>query len=125
MLARALLCLTVAALTACDASPPPPVAQAERLPDEVCRQAKEALDKSVAQGAVVLNSPTDAVVPREAWFAISPQARDALQTAMALAAVCAGAPRLEQAVTVHSDEGEVMSRKTVKTSYSTAEALSL
>ncbi|HEX8583393.1 MAG TPA: hypothetical protein VF680_03165 [Allosphingosinicella sp.] len=114
------------AVAACDVGDAPAVTPiAERLPAEVCRQAKAALDKSVEGGALVLNSPTDAVIPQEGWFAIDAGGREALQTAMALSAVCAGEPRLEQEVTVHSEDGQVLSRRVIKTSYSTAEALSL
>jgi hypothetical protein len=42
---------------------------------------------------------------------------------MALAATCAGEPRLEQEVTVHSDTGTLLVRRVVQTSYSLADAL--
>jgi hypothetical protein len=123
---RVLPLVALALLAACDVGEAPAVTpMAERLPPEVCRQAKVALDKSVEGGALMLNSPTDAVIPQEGWFAIDAAGREALQTAMALSAVCAGEPRLEQEVTVHSEDGQVLSRRLIKTSYSTAEALSL
>jgi hypothetical protein len=96
---------------------------AERLPTEVCTKAKEAVDRVVSAGGMVLNTPTDGVMPQEAWLQMSPAGRNAMLTAMALAATCAGEPRLEQEVVVHSETGQVLARRTVQTSYSVSEAL--
>jgi hypothetical protein len=95
----------------------------EPLPREICAKSKAAVDAVVRGGGVVLNSPTDAVVPQQAWLEMAPAARDALLTAMALAATCASEPRLEQEVTVHSETGTVLARRVVQTSYSIADAL--
>jgi hypothetical protein len=111
-------------LTACDfgapkAEPPKP----EPLPQEVCAKAREAIAGLEKTGALVLNAPTDAIVPQQAWLQMAPAAKDALLTAMAIAATCAAEPRLEQEVTVHSETGTVLGRRVVQTSYSVAEAL--
>ena len=116
--------LSALLLAACDvageqAKPRAP----EPLPQEVCAKAKEAIDTAVRGGALTLNTPTDAVIPQEAWLQMKPAGRDSLLTAMALAATCAGAPRLEQEVTVHSETGTVLGRRVVQTSYSVADAL--
>lgn len=119
--AAALAALVLAA--ACHAPPEQPKAVAEPLPSEVCDQAKEAVAKLTDGGALVLRTPTDGVMQQDVWVPAAPKAKDAMLNAIGLAATCAGQPQLEQEVTIHSEYGELMTRRLVKTSYSTAEAL--
>ena len=121
---RTAILLSASLLSACgfdETQAPTPAA--EPLPKEVCAQSKQAVERLEKSGGLVLNSPTDAVMMQQAWLELTPAARDALLTAMALAATCAGEPRLEQEVTVHSDTGTLLVRRVVQTSYSLADAL--
>lgn len=113
-----------AALGACHPPVEEPKALPERLPGPVCDQARQAVEKMSDSGALVLKTPVDGVIPQEVWIPAAPAAKDAMLNAIGLAATCGGEPRLEQEVTIHSEYGDLMTRRVVKTSYSTADALS-
>jgi hypothetical protein len=101
----------------------PPTATAERLPGEVCDKARKTLAELEGAGVLTLNTPTDGVVEQRAWVPMRANGQTAVLSAIGLAATCSGEPQLEQEVTIHSPDGEVLARRAVKTSYSTADAL--
>ena len=115
---------TALALGACGREPAAePAAPAEPLPADVCARVGEAKGAAVASGLLTLNAPTDAIVAQDAWVPLSQERKAAILDMIGLAAVCAGEPRLEQEVVVHNEYGDVLARRVVKTSFSTAEAL--
>ena len=110
--------------TGCDAfKEEPKVEVAERLPPKVCDEVSKTLLKLESEAVLTLNTPTDGVMERTAWIALRPGEKTALLTSIGLAATCASAPRLEQEVTLHSPDGELLARRVVKTSYSLDDAL--
>jgi hypothetical protein len=122
---RRTLALAAAALLASCGFPAEekPVVAAERLPQAVCDRAKAAVAELTDKGALVLNTPTDGVMSQEAWVPVPANAKEAMMNAIGLAATCAGEPQLEQEVTIHSEFGDLMMRRIVKTSFSAGDAL--
>lgn len=107
----ALLCLV---LSACFEAP---TAQrkAARLPDQVCKQARQAIEK-LGEGAFQLTKPGEAVMPDQAWLELPPEARDQLAQLIGYDAACrASEPSLEQTVVIRSEVGRVITERTVET----------
>jgi hypothetical protein len=115
-----LVVLTAAAalVAGCDRTAAPPPAAAA-LPDSVCKDAQAAVQAVTANGAVLLTSSVEASLAHESWLAMPEEQRASLTRAMGLAATCSsGLPKLEQEVTIRSETGQVLTRRTVETSLS-------
>jgi hypothetical protein len=120
------MALALASLGACDRFEEAPKARvAEPLPSEICDKAKEAVRQITDTGVLMMTGPTEGAIAQEHWLAMQRSHKDALLTAIGLAATCAGEPRLEQEVTLRSETGDVLARQVVTTSYSVGDALEM
>lgn len=107
----ALLCLV---LSACFDVPSTPK-KAMRLPDQVCSQVREAIEK-LDEGTFQLTKPGEAVMPDQAWLELPPEARNQLAQLIGYDAACrASEPSLEQTVVIRSEVGRVITERTVET----------
>ena len=126
MLYRTAMAIALASLGACDRFEEAPKAKAaEPLPPAICDKAKEAMRQITDSGVLIMSGPTEGAIAQEHWLPMSRSQKDALLTAIGLAATCAGEPRLEQEVTLRSETGDVLARQVVTTSYSVGHALEM
>jgi hypothetical protein len=120
------IALAIASLSGCDRFEEAPKARvAEPLPAAICDKAKEAVRQITDTGVLMMTSPTEGAIAQEHWLPMSRPQKDALLTAIGLAATCAGEPALEQEVTLRSETGDVLARQVVTTSYSVGDALEM
>jgi hypothetical protein len=120
------MALALAGLGACDRfEEAPKVKVAEPLPAAICDKAREAVRQITDSGVLMMTGPTEGAIAQEHWLAMQRSHKDALLTAIGLAATCAGEPRLEQEVTLRSETGDVLARQVVTTSYSVGDALEM
>jgi hypothetical protein len=125
-LGRTGMVCALAGLAACDKFEEAPKAKvAEPLPAAICDKAKEAVRQITDAGVLMMTSPTEGAIAQEHWLAMQRPQKDALLTAIGLAATCGGEPRLEQEVTLRSQTGDVLARQVVTTSYSVGDALQM
>jgi hypothetical protein len=109
------------ALAACNPAPPP--APSVVVPKQLCDQfAKTAAE--MQRGGVDFPAPNDAMLTAAAWDAMSGEQRDALARMLAFRASCAaGSQNDAQDVVIHSQEGEVLSQRTLSTRIDMTDAL--
>ncbi len=104
-------------LAACEPAPEPrPPATA--LPKKICDDAEAAVKEATKTGALILNSPVEAMIAQASWLPLPEDQRDGLTRAMGIAATCAGEPRHEQEVVIRSETGTILTRRIVETSFS-------
>jgi hypothetical protein len=110
--------LAAVSLGGCDAQPDPNARRAAvKLPAKVCAQAREAVEKIVAQGGVEVDGKGGATVMEEAWIPMGADRRDQLVQLLGYDAACRAAEAsLEQNVTIRNEYGRVMSNRVVETS---------
>ena len=108
----ALLCL---ALQGCYEAPPTPKTTV-RLPEEVCKQAREGLEKLAQGSAFELIKPGEAMIPDQAWLELSPDSRNQLAQLVGYDAACrASEPSAEQTVVIRSEMGRLITQRIVPT----------
>lgn len=117
---RAIAALTaIVCLVGCELDSREERPAATALPKKICDDAKAAVNEATKGGAVILNSPVEAVISQEAWLPLPEAQRDGLTRAMGIAATCAGGtPRHEQEVVIRSETGTVLTRRVIETSFS-------
>ena len=109
----ALLCL---ALVGCYEEPPAPKTTL-RLPEEVCKQAREGLEKLAEGSQFELIKPGEAMMPDQAWLELAPEARNQLAQLIGYDAACrASEPSAEQTVIIRSEVGRLITERIVSTS---------
>jgi hypothetical protein len=109
--------LAALCLAGCDAQPDSGAGRAAaKLPAKVCAQAREAVEKLVAQGGVEVDGKGGATVMEEAWIPMGADRRDQLVQLLGYDAACrASEPSIEQKVTIRNEYGRVMSDRIVET----------
>ncbi len=115
MIAKATLLALLA--SACHEQPDTAPKMASRLPEQVCRQAKEALEKLRASGGFEQMKPGEAMIPEQAWLDMPPDNRDQMAQLLGYHSACeAEEPTTEQTVRIRSEYGRVMAERIVTTS---------
>lgn len=108
--------------TACeqaDQTPAPPA----RLPQQICDQARQALDKA-SQSAGFEYSGAEATVAEAGWRGLSDDQRGAIAQALGVNAACsAPEPARETTVLIRSETGRTLMERTVETSVDLSEIL--
>lgn len=105
------------ALAACEQADPAPTRMAVKLPEKVCAQARQAVEKLVARGGFESDGKGGATMMQEAWLNLDPSARDQAAQLLGYDAACRAArPSLEQNVTIRNEYGQVLTRRVVETS---------
>ncbi len=116
---RAIVALPILGLLAgCEPEPPEPRPPATALPKKICDDAQAAMKEATKSGALILNSPVEAMISQEAWLPLPEAQRDGLTRAMGVAATCAGGPQHQQEVVIRSETGTILTRRTIETSFS-------
>lgn len=105
-------------LAGCGQAPEPKVeAPAMPLPRKMCDDARASLEALRAQAAIEYDEAGAATVYQQAWLQVSVPEREAIATALAVVAACAAPePVREQEVTITSEMGTVVMRRTVELS---------
>ena len=107
---------TALLLAGCYEAPPTPKTTA-RLPEEVCKQAREGLEKLSEGSPFELLKPGEAMMPDQAWLELVPEARNQLAQLIGYDAACrASEASAEQTVVIRSETGRLITQRVVPTS---------
>jgi hypothetical protein len=105
------------ALVACWEQPEMPKPVASRLPDKVCKQVREGLEKAESSGALQQMKPGEVVMEEQAWLQMTQSTRDQVTKLVAFDAACrASEPPMEQTAIVRNEYGRVMAQPIIATS---------
>ena len=111
--------LLLASVAACDTqfTAEEPKLAVTRLPEQVCNQARDGLEKLKESGGLTYNGQGEATLDEEAWMRLDERSRDQLVQLVAYDAACkAASPPGEQSATVRNEAGRVLSQRVVETS---------
>ena len=104
------------AVSACSEAPPTPKTTV-RLPEEVCKQAREGLDKLAAGSGFEVVKAGEAVIAEQAWLDLPPDTRNQLAQLIGYDAACrASEASSEQTVVIRNEMGRVITERIVPTS---------
>ena len=102
-------------LAACGGAPAPETKQAVRLPEKTCSDAREGLAALEANATLDQDGAGSATIFQEAWLQIPAGQRETIANSLAVVAACAAPePVAEQEVTITSETGTVLMRRTVE-----------
>jgi hypothetical protein len=102
-------------LAGCNEAPPPPP-PAQPLPEKLCQQAREGLDKVSSAGIFEYTADGQATIEESAWLPMAAAQRDAIGQALAFHAACSTEPPpRESTVTIRNEGGRVLTQRVVET----------
>ncbi len=111
-------------LSACQQQPAEEPQPAARLPEQVCKQAREGLDKLGGSGAFEYQAEGTATINESAWLAMGDSQRDGLARTLGIHAACSAAePTRETEVIVRNEFGRVLVQRVIETSTDLSEIL--
>lgn len=104
-----------AALGACEQAAEPP-APAMRLPEQVCKEAREGLAKLQSAGGFEYTDEGEATLGEAAWLPMSDSQKQGLAQALGIHAACmAKEPSRERTVVIRNEFGRALSTRVVET----------